>query len=64
MQNKNVIWPSHELGCLTDQNKSLILCTQVAPVENKVLPIVAFDRYSGLNKLLTTSAKAIEAIEK
>ena len=25
---------------------------------------MAFDRYSNLNKLLTTSAKAIEAIEK
>ena len=64
IQSKNVVWPTHELGCLTDQNKSLILCTQSAPVEAKVLPLVAFDRFSKINKLLSTTARTIEAIEK
>ena len=62
IQSCNVQWPTHELGCLTDLSKSLIMCTQNTPVV-EVQPLVPFEEHSKLNTLLSTTAKAIEIIE-
>ena len=62
IQSHNVQWPSHDLGCLNDISKSMIMCTQSTPVV-VVQPLVPFDNFSDLKSLLSATAVAIEEVE-
>ena len=59
-----VIWPSSELNCLSPKQKSLVCSTVVnCTVEGTtVAPIVPFDRYSSLNKLLNVTSLVLKAL--
>ena len=63
IQSNNIVWPSYELNCLTEANKSMVLSTCI----NKTKfcqPIVAFNRYSKFNKLIGVTAKILEGLSK
>ena len=63
IQSKNVVWPTNDLGCLSDKNKNLVLCTGLAnakPIE----PIVPFAKFSKINKLIGTTAVVISVLNK
>ena len=65
IQSLNVVWPNAELKCLTKENQSLVLCTvntNDQPV--KMLPIVPFDRYSKINKLIGVTATMLSYLNK
>ena len=63
IQSSNVIWPSHDLNCLSVTNKSIVLSTCISNVKS-LQPIVPFDRYSKLNKLIGVTSKMIEGLCK
>ena len=65
IQDQNVVWPNAELKCLTKESKSLVLCTMNTngqPVQ--MLPIVPFDRYSKINKLIGVTATMLSYLNK
>ena len=65
IQVQNVVWPNAELKCLTKESKSLVLCTMNTngqPVQ--MLPIVPFDRYSKINKLIGVTATMLSYLNK
>ena len=51
------------MNCLSEVNKSIVCNTQLSSVKN-LEPIIAFDRYSKLNKLLGVTARVIEFLGK
>ena len=63
IQSSNVVWPSHDLNCLSASNKSIVLSTCISNVKS-LQPIVPFDRYSKLNKLIGVTSKMIESLSK
>ena len=63
IQSTNVVWPSHDLSCLSAINKSIVLSTCISNVKT-LQPIVPFDRFSKLNKLIGVTAKMLEFLSK
>ena len=61
INSQNVVWPSAELKCLTQENQILVNCIQI---ERPVQPIVPFNRYSKINKLIGVTAKMLSALNK
>ena len=65
LQSKDVVWPNASLQCLTKENQSLVMCTmntKERPV--MVQPIVPFDRYSKINKLIGVTATMLSYLYK
>ena len=63
IQSTNVVWPSHDLSCLSAINKSIVLSTCISNVKT-LQPIVPFDRFSKLNKLIGVTARMLEFLNK
>ena len=63
IQSNHVEWPSAELKCLSSENQSLVMCTQSSNVKI-IQPIVPFDRYSKVNKLIGVTSAMIKALNK
>ena len=61
INSQNIVWPSADLKCLTQENQILVNCIQI---ERTVQPIVSFDRYSKINKLIGVTAKMLSALNK
>ena len=63
LQTTNIVWPTNDLNCLTEANKSIVLNTCVK--QSKVIqPIVPFEKYSKFNKLVGVTAKMLEGLGK
>ena len=59
-----VVWPSNELNCLSPKQKSIVCSTAVhcTVEERTVVPIVPFDKYSSLNKLVNVTSSVFQII--
>ena len=62
LQSEEIIWPVNDLNCLSEASKSVVLNTQVCVKSPQ--PLVPFNRYSKLNKLIGVTAKVIEGTGK
>ena len=62
LSSVNVIWPSSELNCLTSASKSIVLHTHIGNVDRTICPIVPFENYGKFNKLVSVTARVLEAI--
>ena len=65
IQSQDVLWPSAELQCLTKESQSLVMCTMNTnekPVQ--IHPIVPFDRYSKINKLIGVTATMLSYLKE
>ena len=61
-----VIWPSVGLECLSPQQKSIVChnVVQGAPPAEPIVPVVPFDRYSSLNKLISVTSQVFQVANK
>ena len=55
-----VVWPTSDLMCLNSVNRGLVLNTQICKVN--VQPVVAFDRFGNLTKLVNSVSKVIDML--
>lgn len=55
-----IIWPTSNLGCLSDENKILTQCSVVDDTE----PLFPLNRFSSLNKLIRVTSLVMLFIEK
>ena len=64
LNNNPVIWPTSELNCLSSKQKSFVCATYAQnATENKgIEPIVPFECYSSLNKLINVTASVFQVI--
>ena len=53
-----VVWPVNDLDCVSPENKQIIQ-TNLASVMPSVEPVVAFDKYSSLSKLIGVTAQVL-----
>ncbi|CAL4124066.1 unnamed protein product, partial [Meganyctiphanes norvegica] len=60
LEGSQVIWPVYQLDCLSDENKSLVLCTEAERVN--IQPLVSFERFSHWKRLLNATEFTVKAI--
>ena len=58
------LWPSNDISYLSSFSKQLVMSTTSGEARQPLSPIVPFDRYSSLNKLLAVADRIIEFIVK
>ena len=58
MRSPSVVWPTSELRCLNIDSRNLVLATEVE-VQEPQSPLVPFERFSWLHKLIGAVSKAI-----
>ena len=55
-----VVWPTSDLMCLNSVKSCLVLNTQICKVN--IQPVVAFERFGNLSKLVSTVSKVLEPL--
>ena len=58
MRSPSVVWPTSELRCLNVDSRNLVLATELEVQEPKS-PLVPFEKFSWLHKLIGATSKAI-----
>ena len=59
LRDEHVVWPTNNLECLSPENKQIVQ-TNLASVQPPVEPVVPYERYSSLSKLIGVTASAIK----
>ena len=54
-----VVWPSNDFSCLSSASKQIVMSTTLGEARQPLSPIVPFDRYSSLTKLLAVVGRVI-----
>ena len=55
-----VLWPSNDFSCLSSASKQLVMSTALGEARQPLSPIVPFNKYSSLTKLLAVVGRVIE----
>ena len=58
-----ISWPSAELGCLNSHSKALVCAHTLDGEKEPIVPIIPFDRYSKLTKLLNTQVYVLKFLK-
>ena len=59
-----VVWPSNNFSCLSSASRQIIMNTILSEVRQPLSPIVPFNRYSSLTKLIAVVGRVIECSVK
>ena len=55
-----IVWPMSDLNCLSSRSKNIVMHSTISSNTVKVEPIVPFDAYSNLNKLIGVTSKVFQ----
>ena len=55
-----VVWPSNNFSCLSSASKQIVMSTTLSEARQPLSPIVPFNKYSSLTKLIAVVGRVIE----
>ena len=64
IRNSTIDWPVSELRCLSLNSRNIVLNTEIGDGQEPVSPLIPFEKYSWLHKLVGAVAKTLEFVHK
>ena len=62
LRSINVIWPTSELNCVKPCHRSIVLNTNIQNKQTDLEPLVPFEKFSSLSKLINVTTYVIKAL--